>query len=74
MLPVWLGQLLDPTRGPEPTGDFRVSPTFFLVLVLVGFLVGTIGHVYRSKTLIIAGVTMVFLGTVLLPLGLAIGS
>lgn len=67
-----LAQFLDPTRGPDQTGDFRVSPTFFLVLVLLGFVVGTLGHVYKSKTVVAIGVTMVFLGTVLLPLGLAI--
>jgi hypothetical protein len=67
-----LAQFLDPSRGPEQTGDFRVSPTFFVVLVLLGFLVGTFGHVISSKTLIIAGVTMIFAATVLLPLGLAI--
>ena len=72
MLPTWLGQFLDPNRGPEPTGGFRVSPTFFLALVVFGFLVGTFGHVVKSKTLIIAGVVMIFSGTVLLPLGLAI--
>jgi hypothetical protein len=68
----WLGQFLDPNRGPEPTGDFRVSPKFFLVLVVVGFLVGTAGHVVKSRTLVIGGVLMVFVGTVLLPVGLAI--
>lgn len=67
-----LGQFLDPSRGPEQSGDFRVSPTFFLVLVIAGFLIGTFGHVIKSKTLVIAGVVMIFSGTVLLPLGLAI--
>lgn len=72
MIALLLAQFLDPSRGPEQTGDFRVSPTFFVVLVLLGFLVGTFGHVISSKTLIIAGVTMIFAATVLLPLGLAI--
>lgn len=67
-----LGQFLDPSQGPEQSGDFRVSPTFFLVLVIAGFLIGTFGHVIKSKTLVIAGVVMIFSGTVLLPLGLAI--
>lgn len=68
MLPPWLGQFLDPTRAPEQTGDFRVSPSFFLALIVFGFLVGTFGHIIKSKTLIIVGVTMIFGGTVVLPL------
>jgi threonine/homoserine/homoserine lactone efflux protein len=67
-----IAQFLDPGKGPEQSGDFRVSPTFFIVLVLAGFVVGTLGHVVKSKTVVAMGVTMIFLGTVLLPLGLSI--
>ena len=74
MLPTWLGQFLDPSRGPEQTGDFRISPTFFLALVVFGFLVGTFGHIIKSKTLIIVGVLMIFGGTVVIPLAIAIGN
>ena len=74
MLPTLLGQFLDPSRGPEQSGDFRISPTFFLAMVVFGFLIGTFGHIIKSKTLIIAGVTMIFAGTVLIPLGLAIAN
>jgi hypothetical protein len=34
----------------------------------LGFLVGTAGHVVRSKALVAAGILMIFLATVLLPL------
>jgi hypothetical protein len=34
----------------------------------IGFLVGTAGHIVRSKTIVAAGVLMIFLATVLLPL------
>lgn len=74
MIQAWLGQFLDPTRGPEQSGDFRVSPTFFLALVVFGFLIGTFGHIIKSKTLIIAGVAMIFGGTVVIPLWLAIAN
>lgn len=74
MFPTWLGQFLDPSRGPEQTGDFRVSPTFFLALVVFGFLVGTFGHIIKSKTLIIIGVTMIFGATVLIPLAFTIAN
>ena len=57
---------------PEQTGDFQVSPTFFIVLFGVGFAIGTIGHIFRSRTLVATGVALVMLATVLLPLALAI--
>lgn len=74
MLASLFAQFLDPSRGPEQGGDFRVSPTFFLVLVVAGFLVGTFGHIIKSKTVVLAGVAMIFSGTVLLPLALAIAN
>jgi hypothetical protein len=65
-----LADFLSPNQGPEQTGDFRVSPTFFVVLLGVGFLVGTVGHLYRSRTLVTIGVTLIFLATVLIPIAL----
>jgi len=71
--PAWLAQLqLDPNRGPQPTGDFEVEPAYFLAMVLIGFLVGTFGHIIKSKPMVAVGITLIFLATVLLPLGLAI--
>jgi hypothetical protein len=61
---------LNPDQGPEPSGGFRVSPSFFLVLFGLGFLVGAIGHLTRSRTLVAAGVLMIFLATVFLPIAL----
>jgi predicted benzoate:H+ symporter BenE len=49
---------------------FSPSPTPFLVLMLVGFLVGTAGHLYRSEATIATGIGMILLATVLLPLGI----
>jgi hypothetical protein len=63
-----VSDLLERDRGPGPSGAFEVSPTFFIVLFGVGFLVGTLGHLIRSRTLVVLGVGMVFLATVLLPL------
>ena len=40
---------------PVPLAAFDPSPAPFVVLMGVGFLVGTIGHVYKSKTLIATG-------------------
>jgi hypothetical protein len=65
-----LADFLNPDQGPQQTGDFRVSPGFFVALLGVGFLVGVIGHIVRSKTLVAVGVTLIFLATVLIPIAL----
>jgi hypothetical protein len=49
---------------------FAPSPTPFVVLMGVGFLVGSIGHVYKSKTLIATGIGLIFMATLGLPLGI----
>jgi hypothetical protein len=63
-----LSDFLDPGEGPDPGGDFRISPSFFVVLLGLGFLIGTVGHVIRSRALVAAGVLLVFAATVFLPL------
>jgi hypothetical protein len=45
-----------------------LSPSAYIALMGIGFLVGTAGHIVRSKTIVAAGVLMIFLATVLLPL------
>jgi hypothetical protein len=49
-----------------PFNDF--SPPAYIALMGIGFVVGVAGHVVRSKTMIAAGILMIFLATVLLPL------
>ena len=66
-----LADFLSPNQGPEQTGDFRVSPGFFVAMLGVGFLVGAVGHLYRSRTLVTIGVTLIFLATVLIPIALS---
>jgi hypothetical protein len=40
-----------------------------LILVLgAGFLIGTFGHIIKSRTLVIIGIGLIFLVTVLIPL------
>ena len=51
---------------------FTPSPLPFIGLMFLGFLVGAIGHVYKSKGAIATGIGMIFLATLLLPLGLAL--
>ncbi len=42
--------------------------TPYLILMLVGFVVGTAGHLYRSKLVVALGIVLIFLATLLLPL------
>ena len=55
-LVVAMSDFLSPDDGPGQSGEFRVSPTFFLVLLGLGFVIGTLGHVYKSRTLQAAGI------------------
>jgi hypothetical protein len=51
------------------TGPFNnLSPRTYIALMGLGFIVGTAGHVVKSKALVAAGLLMIFLATVLLPL------
>ncbi|HEX8105258.1 MAG TPA: hypothetical protein VF533_21745 [Solirubrobacteraceae bacterium] len=52
---------------------FSPSPVPFIGLMALGFLVGAIGHVYKSKTTVAAGIGLIFLATLLLPLGIYVG-
>jgi len=49
-----------------PTGDPDI--TVFVALVIAGFVVGVAGHLTRSAPVIVAGIVLVLLGTVVLPL------
>jgi hypothetical protein len=45
------------------------DPLPFIALMLLGFVVGIGGHVYESKVAIATGIAMIFIATLLLPLG-----
>jgi hypothetical protein len=50
------------------TGQFdELSPRAYIALMGIGFIVGTAGHVVKSKPIVAAGILMIFLATVLLP-------
>ena len=42
--------------------------TPYLLLMLAGFVVGTAGHLYKSKLVVAIGIMMIFAATLLLPL------
>jgi hypothetical protein len=67
-LVVAMSDFLNPDDGPDPGGDFRVSPTFLLVLLGLGFLIGTLGHIVKSRTLQAAGVILILAATIFLPI------
>jgi len=69
-----MSDFLDSGSGPDQSGDFQVSPTFFVVLLGVGFLVGVFGHIVESKTLVALGIGMVFSATVALPVLVALSN
>ncbi|HET8759292.1 MAG TPA: hypothetical protein VFM58_24955 [Solirubrobacteraceae bacterium] len=49
---------------------FEPDPLPFVILMGVGFVIGIGGHVYKSRTAIATGIGMIFVATILLPLGL----
>ena len=55
----------------DPFND--LSPRAYITLMGIGFVVGTAGHIVKSKVLIAAGILMIFLATVLLPLSAHVG-
>ena len=68
MLQALIAQFLDPNQGPKPTGDWSEDPEKFMALVLIGFAVGILGHLFKVKTMVATGILMIFLATVGLPL------
>ena len=69
-----MSDFLDPGSGPDQSGDFRVSPTFFVVVLLLGLVIGTFGHVVKSRTLVALGIGLVFSATVALPVVVALSN
>ncbi|MEA2397761.1 MAG: hypothetical protein QOK25_1317 [Thermoleophilaceae bacterium] len=51
-----------PNPGQGSTGLQGLLNVFYVLLGL-GFLLGVTGHVIKSRTLVIVGVTMIFAGT-----------
>jgi hypothetical protein len=72
VLVVAMSDFLDPGDGPDQTGEFRVSPTFLIVLLGLGFLIGTLGHLFKSRTLQAAGVLLILAATIFLPIAYSI--
>ena len=69
-----MSDFLDPGAGPDQRGDFEISPSFFIVLLLLGFVIGTFGHLIKSRTLVAAGVILVFAATVFIPIAIGVSN
>ena len=67
-----MSDFLNPDDGPEPSGEFRVSPTSLIILLGLGFLIGTLGHLFKSRTLQAAGVLLILAATIFLPIAYSI--
>jgi hypothetical protein len=51
-----------------PSQDAATDPKRYLILLAVGFVVALLGHMTKTKTLIAAGIALIFLATFILPL------
>ena len=60
--------LLHPGFFYDPSPDFGTDPRPFVAMMLVGFVIGVVGHVTRTKALVVLGIGLIFLATFLLPL------
>jgi hypothetical protein len=69
-----MSDFLDPGSGPDQSGEFEVSPSFLIVLLGLGFLIGTVGHIIKSRTLVAVGVLLVFAATFLLPVAITLSN
>jgi hypothetical protein len=58
------------TPDPAPAREIGPDPSPFLMAMVAGFIVGVLGHLFRSRTLVVLGVVTVFASTFLLPLAL----
>jgi hypothetical protein len=67
MLAEVLGELPD-----LPSPDVGTDPEPYLLLLVVGFLVGALGHLFQSKTIIASGIAMIVAATIILPIMLQI--
>jgi hypothetical protein len=55
-----LGQINLPGEGPN---DLEQMLTAFYLMMGAGFLIAITGHVFQSRTLVIAGIVLIFTGT-----------
>ena len=52
----------------EDNPSFGLNPVPFVIMMLAGFLLGTAGHLVRSRSLVVLGIGLIALAAFLLPL------
>ena len=57
-----------------PSAALPHSPGAYLAIVLVGFAVGTCGHLFKSRWLVGIGIALIVIGALLLPFAAGIPS
>jgi hypothetical protein len=57
-----------PDLGPLPAALLTHSPGPYIALMLAGFVIGIFGHLIKVRWLVAAGVILISLGALLLPL------
>ncbi|HEY2603248.1 MAG TPA: hypothetical protein VGI67_16945 [Thermoleophilaceae bacterium] len=62
----WIGVFAD--LPALPGQDVATDPKRYLILLGVGFAIAVLGHLTKTKTLIAAGLALIFLATFVLPL------
>ena len=58
------------TLAPVPLGVEEPNATPFLALILLGFLVGALGHAHKSKPVIAFGIILILAATLVFQLQL----
>lgn len=48
--------------------DYEFSPTPFVTVFVIGFTLGALGHLFKSKTMIAAGIALVYVAVLILPI------
>jgi hypothetical protein len=54
--------------GPLPTALLPHSPGPYIALMLIGFAIGVLGHLFKARWLVAAGIALIVLGAFLFPL------
>jgi hypothetical protein len=59
---------------PLPSAALPHSPGAYIAIVLVGFAIGTLGHLFKVRWLVGIGIALIVIGALLLPFAAGIPS
>ncbi len=57
-----------PDLAPPLAALLPHSPGPYVALLLIGFATGILGHLFRARWLVVAGIILIFLGAFLFPI------